>query len=91
MFELPRIESKHPLAARSYDLFGNNTNAAQKANANVIQPVSDGRHMQAPPHVLPLGAMSSSTALEVDSVAYFADTMQNIWTDRQIERLLLRR
>lgn len=78
MFELPGIESKHPLAARPDDLFGNNTNAAQKANTNVIQPGTDGHHMHAPPHVSPLDAMSSSTALEVDSLAYFADAMQTI-------------
>lgn len=78
VFELPRIESKHPLAARSYDLFGNNTNAAQKASNNVIQPVTDGRHLQAPPLVLPLDAMFSLTVLEVDSLTYFAVAMKTM-------------
>lgn len=76
MFELPRIESKHLLAARPDGLFGNNTNAAQKANTNVIQPDTNGRHMHTPPHVSPLETVFSSTVLEIDSLAYFAEAMQ---------------
>lgn len=71
VFELPGIESKHPLAARPDDLYGNNTKAAQKASTNVIRPGTNGRHMHTPPHVLPFDAMFSSTVLEMDGLAFF--------------------